>query len=199
MKIVIASVLLAVGLAACGSDEPDAGTGTTTTLNEISPSVDVVGSPLEELPSGPDPAVGLVAPEVTAPGFTGKPVSIQHDGTAKVIVFLAHWCPHCQAEVTELAPFFSSLEVPEGVELYSVATSTSSTRPNYPPSDWLLEAGWQLPVLIDTADSEIARAYGLSAFPFWVVVDGDGVVLVRNEGGLGVDAVDALLANLASF
>ncbi len=47
------------------------------------------------------------------------------------------------AEVEELAPYFSALEVPAGVELYSVATATQSTRPNYPPSDWLLEAGWQ--------------------------------------------------------
>ena len=84
------------------------------------------------------------------------------------------------------------------VELYSVATATKSTRPNYPPSDWLLEAGWQLPVLVDTEGFDFARAYGLSGFPYWVVLDGDGVVLTRISGRLGVEPVEALLANLAA-
>lgn len=199
MRIVLTAAVLAFGLAACGSGEPADPGATTTTLIEISDSVEINGAALPEFESGPDPAVGTVAPEVSGPGFTGKTVSINHDGAAKVIVFLAHWCSHCQDEVKELAPFFSDVEIPVGVELYSVATSTTSLRPNYPPSDWLLEAGWLLPVLVDTAEFDVANAYGLSTFPYWVVLDGNGVVLTRISGGLGTEAVAALLSNLESF
>ena len=31
--------------------------------------------------------------------FDGTPVEIAPDGKAKLVVFLAHWCPHCRAEV----------------------------------------------------------------------------------------------------
>ena len=199
MRIVIAGALLTLGLAACGGDGFVSDGLPTTTLIEVADSVEISGAALPELKSGPDPAVGTVAPEVTGPGFTGKPVTISHDGTAKVIVFLAHWCDQCRGEVEELAPYFSALEVPVGVELYSVATATQSTRPNYPPSEWLLEAGWQLPVLVDTAGFDVARAYGLSGFPYWVVLDGEGVVLTRISGRLGVEPVEALLAKLATF
>ncbi len=198
-KLFAAIAVMAVGLLACGSDEPANPGVSATTLVEISDSVDINGASLPQFQSGPDPAVGTIAPEVSGPGFTGKTVSINHDGAAKVIVFLAHWCPHCQDEVAELAPFFSDLEVPAGVELYSVATSTTPTRRNYPPSDWLLEAGWQVPVLVDNADFAVANAYGLSSFPYWVVLDGDGVVLTRISGGLGIQAVEGLLGSLASF
>ena len=45
-----------------------------------------------------DPAIGMVAPEVIGEGFTGNAVTTKTD-SPHMIVFLAHWCPHCQAEV----------------------------------------------------------------------------------------------------
>ncbi|MDQ3782544.1 MAG: redoxin domain-containing protein, partial [Actinomycetota bacterium] len=47
-----------------------------------------------------DPAVGIAAPAVVGEDFDGNTVSIDPtDGSPKAIMFLAHWCPHCQAEV----------------------------------------------------------------------------------------------------
>ncbi len=67
MRIVIAGVLLTLGLAACGGDGSVSDGLPTTTLIEVADSVEISGAALPELKSGPDPAVGTVAPEVTVP------------------------------------------------------------------------------------------------------------------------------------
>jgi RNA polymerase sigma factor (sigma-70 family) len=46
-----------------------------------------------------DPAVGRAIPEARGTDFEGSSVAIEHDGRPKVLLFVAHWCPHCQAEV----------------------------------------------------------------------------------------------------
>jgi len=77
-----------------------------------------------------------------------------------------------------------------------VSTSVSLDRPNYPPSAWLAKAGWAPPVLVDDAGSSAARAFGLTAFPYFVLVDGDGKVVARSSGELGPAALTELVAKL---
>jgi hypothetical protein len=42
-----------------------------------------------------DPAVGITAPTVIGEDLEGSPLTIGPDERAKIIVMLAHWCPHC--------------------------------------------------------------------------------------------------------
>ena len=51
-------------------------------------------------------------------------------------MFLAHWCPHCQAEVPRIVTLAKAGAF-DGLDVASVATGTSSQYPNYPPSAWL--------------------------------------------------------------
>ena len=76
----------------------------------------------------------------------------------------------------------------------AVATSTTSTRPNYPPSSWLAKAGWKAPTLADSEDGKAATAFGLNAFPYFVAVDGSGKVVARTTGEITTDE----FANLAT-
>ncbi|NNE95459.1 MAG: hypothetical protein HKN24_05470, partial [Acidimicrobiales bacterium] len=55
------------------------------------------------------------------------------------------------------------------------------------------------PVLVDTAESSVAAAFGLNAYPFWVVLDHDGVVLARSAGSLPLESVEALFDNLTAL
>ncbi|NCZ56650.1 MAG: hypothetical protein EBY86_08450 [Acidimicrobiia bacterium] len=55
-------------------------------------------------------------------------------GTPMLLVFLAHWCPHCQAEVPVLVKWNQSMLVPDNLDVIAVATGTDETAPNYPPS-----------------------------------------------------------------
>lgn len=133
-----------------------------------------------------DPSIGAAAPEVVGASFDLSDVAIVDDGRAKVLVFLAHWCPHCQAEVPSVQEWIEAGGKPDNVDLYSVATSIDELRPNYPPDAWLTREGWTAPVLVDP-DNTVSFAYGLTSFPFWVFVNSDGTVAGRISGEIPQD------------
>ena len=139
-----------------------------------------------------DPEVGQPAPVVNGTDWDGEPTSIAADGTPRVIVFLAHWCPHCQSEVPRLVNALDGGTTIGGAELVGVATSTNITRGNYPPAAWLSNAGWSSPVIMDDQDMSVLRAYGISSFPGWAVVNADGEIVARATGELNPDQVEAL-------
>lgn len=123
---------------------------------------------------------GGAAPQVTAPALlTDEQQSLLADGEARMIVFLAHWCPACNAEVPVVTDWLDGEQLPDGVEVRAVATSIDPTRPNYPPDTWLDERDWPVPTLVDT-DGTIAEAYGVTSFPTWVFVDASGTVVARS-------------------
>ncbi len=137
-----------------------------------------------------DPAFGLVAPEVTGQDFDDSTVSITPDGTPKAIVFIAHWCEHCQREVPKVQSWLDSGGGVEGVEIVSVTTSASSGQPNWPPSSWLEREGWTSPNLRDDQESSVLRAYGGSAYPYWVFLNGDGTVALRVSGSVDIPTLE---------
>ena len=96
-------------------------------------------------------------------------------------MFLAHWCPHCQAEVPRVVKLAKHGAF-DGLDVASVATATSSEAANYPPSAWLEREHWPFMVLLDDEQSTAAQAFGLSAYPFFVFLDGNGAVLGRTTG-----------------
>lgn len=174
-------------------------TTTTVAVQETAASVSLGGNPLPRFGEAPDPAVGLVAPVASGAGFDGTAVEIAPSGNFTVVMFLAHWCTACQGEVEEFGPYFAASPPPDNVDVISVSTGVAPNRPNYPPSEWLTAETWPLPVLVDTAESDVAAAYGLNAYPFWVVLGPDGVVLARTAGSLPLESVEALFGNLAEL
>lgn len=155
--------------------------------------VTVQGDPVPVLagnaPVGQDIAFGWDAPTVTGSDWRGNPVTIDPaDGRPKVIVFLAHWCPHCQAEVPQIQAWLNQTGGNPDVDLYGVATSINRSRPNWPPSDWLEREGWTSPTIMDQ-NNRGSTAYGLSAFPYWVAVNAEGKVVYRVAAGIGVDGL----------
>jgi cytochrome c biogenesis protein CcmG/thiol:disulfide interchange protein DsbE len=148
-----------------------------------------------ENPTG-DPAVGQPAPTVVGASFDGRPVTIGGEDRAQILVFLAHWCPHCQAEVPVIQDWVDQGGLPDDVDLVSVSTSTDPAAPNYPPDEWLAREGWTAPVMVDPTGS-VATAFGLAAFPYFVFVNADGTVAGRITGELPVEDLDAVAAELA--
>lgn len=147
--------------------------------------------------TGPDPAVGTAAPTVRGASFDGTPVTIGADGRPKVVVFLAHWCPHCRAELPHLVGWLDD-GVARGVDVYAVSTAARADRPNWPPSRWLSEAGWSRPVLADDAPGTAATAFGLPGTPYYVAIDAAGTVARRVSGEVGRDGFAALVAAAAA-
>ena len=144
-----------------------------------------------------DPAVGMPIPEVTGADFEGDEVVVSDDGTAKILLFLAHWCSHCQYEVPVVQEWVEGGNLPDGVDLYSITTSIDRTQPNYPPDEWLAGEDWNVPLIVDDGDGSVAEAYGLNAFPYWVFVNADGTVAGRLTGRLPAEAIQSVATELA--
>jgi thiol-disulfide isomerase/thioredoxin len=163
--------------------------------------VEVVGQALDPLGStGADLSVGASAPTLNGFGFDGTPVSVTPgDGTPYMLVFLAHWCPHCNAEVPRLVEWNAQGMVPEGLRVIGVSTAVASDRPNYPPSAWVVDKEWPFEVMADSVEMDAAAAYGVDGFPFFTIIGGDGKVKVRASGEQEIGVIDQLVkAALAS-
>ena len=195
--VIAAAALAAVALTPSAS--PTASTGAApSSASPVAPSSPAGGAALPAYAAGPDdPAIGRPIPEVVGASFNGTPVTIKADGKPKLIVFLAHWCPHCQREVPVIQSWLDTNGMPAGVELISVVTAIDQNRPNYPPDAWLARERWQVPVIVD-ADNQIATSYGLTAFPYWVAVGADGTVAQRLTGELMPEQIDALVTLVSS-
>lgn len=187
-----AMVALAAVVAVVASSSPDR-TRSTVGVEETR-DVEVTGSALAPLGAGTDPAIGQPIPVVIGATFDGTPVTIGGNGKATVVAFVAHWCPHCQREVPLLSAYLAGHPMPDGVDLVTVATSTSPDRPNYPPSAWLDREDWPGPVLADSADGTAAQAFGLTGFPYFVAVNAAGEVVGRTSGEISTEQFDQLVA-----
>jgi disulfide bond formation protein DsbB len=195
--VVVVVAALAAGAFTGIAGRNDGATGTAADLPQTRP-LRVVGEPLPGLgENGPDPAVGRAAPELRGASFDGRPVTIARDGTPKALVFLAHWCPHCHAELPVLVRWLDNGRLPSGVRLYAVSTAVRPGLPGYPPSGWLREGGWPAPVLADDPAGNAATAFGLSGYPFFVLLDGRERVVARASGEHTPRDLDRLLARLS--
>jgi cytochrome c biogenesis protein CcmG, thiol:disulfide interchange protein DsbE len=157
--------------------------------------VEVTGDPLPiyNSESQADPAVGLAAPTVTGADWEDVVTSIEPDGRSKIIIFLAHWCPHCQAEVPVVQNWIDQGNLPDDVDMYGITTSTDRLRPNWPPQDWLEDENWTVPTIMDDAIGSAAVAYGMAGTPFYVVLDGENNVVLRVSGEIGTAGLDQLV------
>ncbi|MEY4340256.1 MAG: hypothetical protein RLZ14_2106 [Actinomycetota bacterium] len=180
-------------------------TGTTGGLPDSQP-ITVTGDPLPAFESGggTDPAVGLAAPVIDGLNFNGEKISLNSADGAYMVVFLAHWCPHCNAEVPRLLQWKHSGAVPADLRVIGVATAVSPVSPNYPPAQWFSNKGWEWPVMVDEKQGDArpgkaAEAFGASGWPYFIIVGKDGKVKVRVSGEISVaDLTDVVNKAMAA-
>lgn len=189
--LVVAAFVLATVLAS--SDPNEAGSASIVETASVS----LAGDPLPAYSAeATDRAVGQKLPSIAGQDFTGRQVSITDDGRPKIVLFLAHWCPHCQAEVPVLQEWFDSGATHGDLDVYSIVTATDPAKPNYPPSDWLAEEGWTARVLLDDESSSAATVAGVTSYPFFVFVDAEGRVQQRAAGELPIATIEAAIAEI---
>lgn len=174
MLLLVGGAAIATALLAARDDAPVTGALETST-------VEVSGNALPPF-ADPDPAIGLVAPGIVATTLDGERVSVASVGAPRVMGFFAHWCPHCQAELPQVVDWLAASDLPSSVEVMAISTSVRTDGDNYPPSAWFTRTGWPNTVLLDSTAGEIAAMHGLTVFPYWVAVNGDGEVVARATG-----------------
>jgi len=190
--VVVAVVVLgvvAVVLSRGGGDDDDGGAAGGETR-----AVTVSGA--DTLPPftdpSTDPARGAEVPTLTGERFDGGAITIPGSRPA-VVMFLAHWCSHCQAEVPRVAAWLAANGPPDGVDLFAVSTSVNRAQGNFPPSAWLEREGWEIATLVDSDDNAAATAWAIGGFPFFVAVNGDGEVVARISGEIETSTLEALI------
>jgi thiol-disulfide isomerase/thioredoxin len=121
--VVVVAGVVAIAISAGGGNEAKAG--------EVADEVKVTGSDLPPLPSsGADPAVGEPAPGVEGTSPTGDAVTYQPGaGKPSVVFILAHFCPHCQAEVPRIVSLADAGDT-DGLEIVAITTGTDPNLPN---------------------------------------------------------------------
>ena len=203
---IVAVLGVVVALVVGGGDDDD----TAGDVNPFRP-VSVSGEPLpefsQEIRDGDldDPAVGQPVPVVSGVDYEGNATTIDPatDGPT-MIVLLAHWCPHCNAEIPVLNEWRDSGEIPDGLNIVGVSTGASPDAPNFPPDEWLVEMDWQWPVLADDRSPDANSpppamgAYGGTSYPTLVFVDGDGLVRERMSGEVPIDVIAPIADELVA-
>ena len=123
-----------------------------------------------------DPAVGQPIPTIrlTEGEFTVD--------TPTLFVFVAHWDAASAARV-ELVADANASGALAGVRVVIVSTAADIDQPQQ--AAWLAEHGWAGDVLFDTSAGDrspgmMAGYFGIPGYlPYWVMVDGDGMVAGR--------------------
>jgi thiol-disulfide isomerase/thioredoxin len=120
------TTLLALGLllAACGSTDASGNSafGEVTAEGSLAPLSDPAS----------DPAVGQPAPSMTGVDRTGAAVTYTPGGgSPSLVVFLAHWCPHCQNDLPLLVDWLEANPDRLGIDVTAVATGTDGPVPTF--------------------------------------------------------------------
>lgn len=198
MKRLMVSVALVLMVVACGGEaatDDDQGALSNPAFGEVTVSGSLPA--FESVQS--DAAVGQDAPSLSGVDPTGAAVEFTPGSSPAVLLFVAHWCPHCQAEVPLVVSWLESNPDALGIDILAVATGTAEGQPNFPPADWLEREGWTAPIIMDDENSTAGVAFGLTSYPFWVIVASDGTVAGRVAGGLGEDGIDPLLNEVSGL
>lgn len=184
-----AVVLLAVvaALVSAGGDADEAPATAPVTID---------GAALPPYQAGvADPAVGMPAPALEGTDLRGSAMGLSPGEHPTVVLFAAHWCGYCQAEVEELAPWLT--EGGQGqVSFLTISTAVDAARPNYPPAAWFAREGWPGAVMTDSSADDAARAFGVTGYPFFVFLDADGRVVGRMSGNVGHERLAEAIATL---
>jgi thiol-disulfide isomerase/thioredoxin len=202
---IVALVMVAVIVITVASNKKPAGkTGQIEVANSVSVNASTVNGTtgpdkLEEIPqSSADSEIGKIVPTISAQDFQAKEITIAPGAKPYVLVFLAHWCGHCQKEVPLITRLYEEDKLPKSVDFIAVATNTSDTADNYPPSKWLDREGWPWQIVADDQQGTLNNSMGGSGFPYVIYVNADGTIQTRTSGEQSEETIVANAQAVAS-
>ena len=209
IRTILYVVLVVVGIAGAVALGTSGGSSDTTTDTVVTvpggvqpaeyQKVSSTGGMLAPLPeSGADTETGKSVAVLKGYDLQGRPVTIDPagEGKATMVVFLAHWCPHCNREIPVLNKWRESGEVPTGLRVVGITTGSKADQANWPPSKWLTAMKWPFEVMADSEAQEAAAAYGVAGYPFIAFVGANGKITARTSGEIPVEQLQ-IYANAA--
>lgn len=193
-------LLIAVGIAVATTGSSDDAKAVNVSIGVTLDGADLDPFPAEHtglLTPASDPAVGNLAPTFTATSIDGTPFAFAH-GRPTVFVFVVHSCPHCQNEVPQIVEWEGQNVFPRDVDVVAISSRANKNENNFPPSAWLRREAWPFPAVADSAASQIAQAYGMVSYPYFVAVGANGRVMQRASGELSQADLKSMIDLVAS-
>lgn len=138
-------------------------------------------------------AVGDVVPTISGGDFERRQVVIDPSTGAKVLLFAAHWCDHCQAELEMLEEARQTGELDLGVPLVVISTR-HIPGVRWPPDEALDLHDAPDAVLVDT-DSSLAQTFDVQSVPQWFFLDEDGRIVAEQTGELALVDIQKYVAD----
>lgn len=130
-------------------------------------------------------AIGQVAPEISLPNPDGQVVPLSSlRGKYVLVDFWAKWCGPCRRENPNIVRAYNQYK-DKGFTVYGVSLDRSK-------ADWLQgiqEDGltWTHVSDLKYWQSEAAKTYNITAIPFSLLLDPNGVIIAKNLRGQALD------------
>lgn len=120
---------------------------------------------------------GKAAPEFTLPSMSGSNLRLKEQrGKVVMLNFWATWCGPCRQEMPLLDKLYRQYRS-KGFQLLGVNIDNDKKN----ASNMARKLGVSFPVLFDP-EKKTADSYGVSAMPYTVMIDRDGVVRSVHKG-----------------
>lgn len=127
--------------------------------------------------------------------FSDKPYDSSKRDSIKIVMFWATWCPACKASLPllrSIAPEFKKLPLP--VDIVLVSTETPQEIKGY-----LTKSDAEVFETLTDSEGAVSSAYGVSALPTFVVLDGSGIARAAEIGaGQYLDDIMSIAKHLAT-
>lgn len=132
--------------------------------------------------------VGSALPSISGVDYANTKVSVNPAAGPVTLVFIAHWCEYCKAEIQSLhaALLRGSYEPVE--PLFAVSTRHLPFL-SWPPSEVLKLQDFPGKVIVDT-DSSLASYFQIRTTPTWYFTDSNGLIAKIVTGTLTPEEVN---------
>lgn len=166
---------------------------TTSSPERGTPGSDDAGPPssgtkehVEDLTVAGSAAANAPAPALAGPDVvTDEPLSLASlEGKPTLVVFWAHWCPHCQKMMPVFQRFADEHSDEFNVLTVATAIGAQPSQPQYSsPKRLMTTQDITLPTMRD-GEGTAATAYDVTGFPAMYLVDANGVLVGSTTGEL---------------
>jgi cytochrome c biogenesis protein CcmG/thiol:disulfide interchange protein DsbE len=136
------------------------------------------------------PLVGKPAPTLVATDTQGRSVDVaSYRGRWVLLNFFATWCGPCKVEHPQLLAFDAQGRANGNAAVVSVAFDDEPSA----VAKFFQDNGGTWPVVAE-GNAQIALDYGVVKLPESYLIDPDGKVVEKIEGGVTADALEARIA-----
>lgn len=192
--VVLAGIAVAlVFLLGRGDREQAAATSVTSTSSpqrgslgseEDNPASSGANAHVEDLTVSGTATANAPAPPLAGPDVvTNEPLSLASvKGKPTLLVFWAHWCPHCQKMMPVFQQFADDHSDAFNVLTVATAIGAQPSQPQFSsPKRLMTTQDITLPTMRD-GDGAAATAYDVTGFPAMYLVDANGVLVGSAQG-----------------